>query len=334
MGFVGNYMRNLASLAIGREPTAPLLFSYYVTHRCTLSCEYCSDGAGKPFSEDRVDELSTDQAKRLIRILSRACDTLDITGGEPLMRDDLEELLTEAHASGMRTVLNTNGMSLPDRSDIMPNCDVLVISLDSTCRDELARITGRAPDQAEQILDAVRYAIEHRKACGTCVVLSTVAIPDRLSHAAGVLELASDNDIGFQLSPQIIGTEIHPSLPGDRDYVALLDSVIAHKRSGTRVLGIEKYLRGIRDLSDYRCRPLLMPTIRPDGRMYYPCLESGTAPIDLLDSGDYRTAIKTLRHKQAAAVCDRRCHIFCHMALSLLQRSPLAALGEIKHTRS
>ena len=46
MGFVLNYMRNMASVALGREPTRPLLFSYYVTHRCELNCRYCCDGDG------------------------------------------------------------------------------------------------------------------------------------------------------------------------------------------------------------------------------------------------------------------------------------------------
>ncbi|MDP6636687.1 MAG: radical SAM protein [Phycisphaerae bacterium] len=334
MGFLGNYMRNLMSLAIGREPTAPLLFSYYVTHRCTLRCEYCSDGGGQAFHQDASSELSTDDAKRLIGMLASASDTLDITGGEPLMRRDLEELLVAARSSGMRTVLNTNGISLPDRPDVMTNCNVLVISLDSTSPVALSQITGQDAAGAQRILDAVRFAIDKRKQTATTVVLSAVAIPGRLSHAEKVLELASDNDIGFQLSPQIIGSEIHPNLTGDSEYLRLLDAVIAHKRNGARVLGIEEYLRGIRDVSDYRCHPLLMPTIRPDGAMYYPCLESGAAPINLLEAGDYRTAMKSFRRKQALPACKRRCHIFCHMALSLLQRCPLAALGELKYMRS
>ncbi|MDP6543476.1 MAG: radical SAM protein [Phycisphaerae bacterium] len=334
MGFLANYMRNLMSLAIGREPVEALLFSYYVTHRCTLRCEYCSDGGGRAFHQDVAAELSTDDARRLIGILAAASDTLDITGGEPLMRDDLEELLVTARGLGMRTVLNTNGMSLPDRPEIMDNCDVLVISLDSTCPDALGRITGQDAAGAQRILDAVQYAIDRRKQTATSVVLSAVAVPGRLSQAGKVLELAVVNDIGFQLSPQISGTEIHPDLPGAPAYLRLLDTAIARKRSGARVLGIERYLRGIRDLSDYRCHPLLMPTIRPDGAMYYPCLESAAAPIDLLEAGDYRAAVRSLRRKQALPTCKRRCHIFCHMALSLLQRSPVAALGELKYMRS
>jgi MoaA/NifB/PqqE/SkfB family radical SAM enzyme len=81
MGFVRNYVRNLGSIWLGAEPTRPLLFSYYVTHRCELNCRYCSDGDGRRFKEDPVAELGTEDARRLITILRGAADTLDITGG-------------------------------------------------------------------------------------------------------------------------------------------------------------------------------------------------------------------------------------------------------------
>jgi transposase len=80
MGFVGNYIRNLGSVALGREPARPLLFSYYVTHRCPWSCVYCCDGSGKPFKADEVAELSVDEAGRLLSILRRAADTARTSG--------------------------------------------------------------------------------------------------------------------------------------------------------------------------------------------------------------------------------------------------------------
>ena len=60
---------------------------------------------------------------------------------------------------------------------------------------------------------------------------------------------------------------------GARDnerYCSLITRVLATKRGRGGVLGFVHYLRGIRDFAAFRCHPLLMPTIRPDGRMYYP----------------------------------------------------------------
>ena len=71
MGFTWNYLTNLAELAIGREPSRPLLFSYYITHRCHLNCRYCCDGDGRRFAEDPIPELDTADVKRLLSILRR-----------------------------------------------------------------------------------------------------------------------------------------------------------------------------------------------------------------------------------------------------------------------
>jgi MoaA/NifB/PqqE/SkfB family radical SAM enzyme len=150
MGFVFNYIRNMASMALGQEPSQPLLFSYYVTHRCELNCRYCCDGDGKRFKEDPIPELSTAEVKRLISILRGATDTLDITGGEPMVLEDLEDILSFARQRGLRTVLNTKGIGIEQRPDLMRFTKVLVLSLDTLeepvgniLTEEVAVIRGR-----------------------------------------------------------------------------------------------------------------------------------------------------------------------------------------------
>ena len=335
MGFVANYVRNLARIAACGEPRRPLLFSYYVTHRCPLACRYCSDGQDRPFKEDAVDELPTGEAKKLIGLLRRDCDTLDITGGEPMLRPDLEDLLAQARKIGFRTVLNTKGVGLPERPDLMRLSDVLVLSVDSLDANRLAAIVGGSAATADGILAALRWAMENRLRHKTQLVLSVVAMPDNLDDVSDVLRLATRHKVGFQLSPQIVGTEIHPGLRGNERFRALLDEVIAAKAGGARVLGVGRYLRGVRDGRPYTCHPLLMPTIRPDGTVNLPCLERPQERVDLTGAGRYADVLTRDRVAQArASDCRGKCHIFCHMALSLLQRHPLAAMGELRAWRS
>ena len=80
---------------------------YSCTGRCNLKCLHCYSSS-KP---DRcADELSTPQAKRLLSGLAEVnCPVVLFSGGEPLLREDLFELLTEAQQLGLRTVLSTNG---------------------------------------------------------------------------------------------------------------------------------------------------------------------------------------------------------------------------------
>lgn len=318
MGFHANYLMNLAVVAMGRQPVRPLLFSYYLTHRCPMNCRYCSDGAGNPFKETVVEELGTEAAKNLVTMLSRAADTLDVTGGEPMVRHDLEEILAHARRCGMRTALNTKGIGLASRPELM-RTDVLVLSVDALESAKLSELHGGTRTSADQVLEAMEFALKWRCKTKTQVVLSAVATPDNLEGAQEVLEFAVRNRVGFHLSPQIVGVRAHPGLIGNEDYRRLIEAVIEKKKAGGGVLGIETYLMGIRDFSPFRCHPLLMPVIRPDGKLVYPCLERPEAQVNVVESGGYREAIPA---------CGDCCHIFCHMALSLLQRHPLQALNE------
>ena len=335
MVFVGNYLRNLGGMLLGAEPIRPLLFSYYITHRCALNCCYCSDGDGRPFKADSVPELGTADAKRLISLLRGAADTLDISGGEPLLRADLEAILAHARSLGFRTVLNTKGPGLEERPDLLRLTDVLVLSVDALEASRLAGLIGAAAATAERILSVLHWTIAAGRSSGTRVVLSAVATPSNLDDVSTVLQFALQNGLGFQVSPQIVGTHMHPELRHNARYRRLIDEVLTAKRRCPGVLGIPRYLVGIRDCGPFRCRPLLMPTIRPDGRMYYPCLESKRAEVDLLAAGSYFAALRAARRTFGRVPrCGDRCQIFCHMALSLLQAHPWAALRELRHWRN
>ncbi|MCX5670005.1 MAG: radical SAM protein [Planctomycetota bacterium] len=335
MGFVANYLWNLASVAAGRQPVRPLLFSYYVTHRCNLNCRYCSDGDGKRFKEDPVAELATAEAKRLLTILRRSADTLDVTGGEPMIREDLEEILAHARVIGLRTVLNTKGVGLRQRPDLVRLSDTLVLSIDTLDGASLAGLIGRPREAAERILDALRFAMGERQRTGTQVVISAVATPENLADVGAVLRFAIESGLAFHVSPEIVGTRVNPALRQSDGYRGLIAEVLAAKRTARGVLGVPQYLRGIGDFRTFRCHPLLMPVIRPDGRMYYPCLESKRAEVSVLETGDYGAALREVRRRAGEIpVCRDCCHLFCHMALSLFQRHPLAAMGEWRHWRS
>ena len=335
MSFVGNYLLNLGQMALRGEPSRPLLFSYYVTHQCQLNCRYCSDGDGKRFKEEPIPELETGEARRLVSILREAGDTLDITGGEPMLRGDLEQILAHAQAVGFRTILNTKGIGLADRPDLLRFTDVLVLSLDTLDPDALANLIGRPRPLAESILASLEHAMSASRRTGTRIVISAVATPENLEDVSRVLEFALQHGLGFHISPEIVGTQANALLRPNAQYQTLIDRVLELKGSRKGVLGVPEYLLGIRDFGRFRCHPLLMPVIRPDGRMYYPCLEWKKAEISLLETGSYREALRVARQRHGGLPdCRDCCHIFCHMALSLLQTHPVSAMRELRHWRN
>jgi 12,18-didecarboxysiroheme deacetylase len=78
-----------------------------VTRRCNLKCIHCYSNSQ---NIHYGDELNTDEGKELISDLaSFGCPVILFSGGEPLMRKDLPELIRFAVDKGMRVVISTNG---------------------------------------------------------------------------------------------------------------------------------------------------------------------------------------------------------------------------------
>ena len=90
----------------------PLALIAELTHRCPLHCVYCSN----PLELDaRANELSTDQWTRVFReAAGLGVLQADFTGGEPLARPDIVELVAAARAAGLYVNLITSGLPLDE----------------------------------------------------------------------------------------------------------------------------------------------------------------------------------------------------------------------------
>ena len=92
--------------------TNPLALIAELTHRCPLHCVYCSN----PLElQSRSTELPTEVWSRVFREAAHAgVLQTDFTGGEPLARPDLVDLVRAARGSGLYVSLITSGMPLDD----------------------------------------------------------------------------------------------------------------------------------------------------------------------------------------------------------------------------
>jgi len=90
------------------QPAPPMGVLAELTHRCPLRCPYCSN----PLElEKRSSELSTEEWKRLIDEAA-ALGVLHIyfSGGEPMLRRDIAELVAHASGAGLYTNMITSGV--------------------------------------------------------------------------------------------------------------------------------------------------------------------------------------------------------------------------------
>lgn len=99
---------HLLQFSVDKKPVVV----WNVTRRCNLKCVHCYS---KSEDRDYSDELTTDEGKELIDDLSRfGSPVILFSGGEPLIRKDILELIQYAVDNGRRAVLSTNGTLIND----------------------------------------------------------------------------------------------------------------------------------------------------------------------------------------------------------------------------
>jgi AdoMet-dependent heme synthase len=111
---------NVPSLDAGSF-ARPYVVSWNLTYRCNLACEHCyldAGGAPQVGTENFADrsELGTDECFRVIDEIAAfapECVTI-LTGGEPLLRRDILEIVRRAAERGLWVVVGTNGVRITE----------------------------------------------------------------------------------------------------------------------------------------------------------------------------------------------------------------------------
>jgi len=161
------------------------------TSRCNLRCVHCY--AGLP-DEPCTGELSTAQAKEMLRDLADfGVPVILFSGGEPLCRPDVVELISTARSLGIRAVLSTNGTlidsALADRLK-QAGVDYIGVSLDGV--GETNDVFRGRPGAFEQACDALRLC----RQAGIRTGLRFTITVRNFRHIGGIFDLAAREEVG------------------------------------------------------------------------------------------------------------------------------------------
>jgi len=172
----------------------PLVLVWEVTQACGLACRHCRADA-QPARHP--DELTTAEGKQL---LSEAAafgegQLVVLSGGDPLARDDLVELVSHGDDQGLRMTITPSGTRslTPDRIEALADAGIrrMALSLDGATRESHDRFRGE--ESFESTLDAAAAASDAGLPLqvNTTVCAETVdelpAIRDRVRDLGAVL---------------------------------------------------------------------------------------------------------------------------------------------------
>ena len=190
----------------GREVTGVRIS---LTDRCNFDCVYChNEGLGDTRGpmEPADDEMTADEVVRFLEVAAEfGVDAVKFTGGEPMLRSDLEEIIRRTPES-MEVSLTTNGTFLRGRAEDLKAAGLkrVNVSQDALDPEQFAAVTKSGA--YETVLDGVQAALEAGLAP---VKLNMVVFEHTAGYVEGMVDHVAANE-GLQL--QLI--EYMPELTG------------------------------------------------------------------------------------------------------------------------
>ncbi len=311
-------------LAHLRGRAVPFHVTLSVTQRCNQRCVYCS----------RPDEVEPELAAAewcgvLAELRRLGTERVVFFGGEPLVRDDLAQIVAHARALGLRCALTTNGTLVPQRREVVTMLQTLIVSLDG---DAAAHDRNRGKGSHARAL----AAIEAARAWSIPAKVNAVLNANNAQSLDWLLEFCQSRRLPLTLN--IMRSEISPlgknaaeHRLSDRQVRALLGRIIAAKDTSRCIVFSKSTFRRSGQWPDFArdriiraeagARSIGPPCsagrfhciIQPDGRLF-PCVVTvGRVPaLDVRQAGVAGALDLARRHGCAA------CHAPCLLEVNAL----------------
>ncbi|MGB9986129.1 GTP 3',8-cyclase MoaA [Salarchaeum japonicum] len=203
--------------SFGREVTGVRVS---LTDRCNFDCVYChNEGLGDTRGpmDARDHEMSADDVVRFLEVVEEYdVDSVKFTGGEPMLRDDLEDIIRRTPDS-MEVSMTTNGTFLPGRAEDLVDAGLerVNVSQDALDREQFKHVTQSGA--YDRVLEGVDAALD---AGLDPVKLNMVVFEKTAGYVPGMVEHVAENS-GLQL--QLI--EFMPELVGKPEWAVDIDRV-------------------------------------------------------------------------------------------------------------
>jgi MoaA/NifB/PqqE/SkfB family radical SAM enzyme len=298
-------LREWRMIAKGLASTRhPLLVHLIPIRRCNLSCTYCNE------FDDHSDPVPTAEMFRRVDHLGKlGTAIITISGGEPLLHPDLDEIIRRVRRNGIMSGLITNGYLLTgDRIERLNRAglEYLQISIDNTMPDEVSKKSLKVLDQKLKLLaEHAEFHVNINSVLG-----SGVGSPeDALAVAHRAIALGFTSTVGIihdgngQLRPL-----------GQREREIFEEIMSLGKQSFSRVNHFQHNIAAGRD-NHWRCRAgSRYLYIREDGLVHYCSQQRGYPGIALEQYSEERRRREFYTRKS----CAPRCTVSCVHQISVL----------------
>lgn len=329
--FVANAARNFvtARFTSSRE-VRPLVVTYHLTHRCNLRCffcEHCGIEHNRRWEEE--GELSTGEAVRLLRMLSRPFAALYLTGGEPFLRADAAQIFEEIGRLPFKNVTVNTNLTLMDRVErCLDAIDNLVVSIDAVDPARFDAIRGVA-GMGRRVLEHFDRAIALQKPRRFRLHVNCVVTPQTIDDARGVLHSCIERGVRIGINAQNDRHGPVRALLANEAFKDLVAEMMEQKARTGLVVGTKWYYEQMFHFMPYACYPFLTPRINAKGELAYPCDNLDQWVPGVVEQGSWEAVVRKARAMYGPVPdCRKACQFQCYIEPSMMVRRPWAALRE------
>lgn len=271
----------------------PLVVVLNTTFRCNLKCGYCY---GQYFRRQDKDFTTVELIDLIGELKKLGTRSITLGGGEPLIRDDIGEIIAKIKNCGIECGMNTNGILIPQRLEELKNIDMVTVSLDGPKENNDA---NRGEGSFEKIIAGIEAALKD----GIKVHTTTVITAHNYNAVDWMVDFVKEKGIQaefnflFHQSPDKNDSN---SFMAENDALRIAANRIADlKEKGAPILFSEKVYRYVANWPDYKKRVIrkekpnfdfihcyagrFMMFIDADGKVY-PCVQL----IDTFNGLDFR----------------------------------------------
>jgi len=262
----------------------PLFVNLSVTDRCNFRCSYCK------IPERNSKELTKEEIFSIVDDLNRlGTRKIGLCGGEPLMREDIGEIVNYIKSKHILVTIISNGSLVRQRVEEIKNLDLIMISFDGPPQ---AQEDVRGKHAYEIAIDAIEAARKHNLR----VLVVTVITKNNIKELDSILKMAESMGFTCLFLPvyhyAMSGEFVRDLLPDREEFRHTIERIEKIKKSKkahlitNSMVGLN-YLKAWPKFTKVPCwAGKSYAYIDTDGRIY-PCIQmiQKTKGVSLLEVG-------------------------------------------------
>ncbi len=320
---ISKYLNIKLARMINKAPKSPAIVHIEITDKCDLKCKMCD------IWKRRSKELSTKQWINLAKELGDIGVTaVGITGGEPLLRNDIAEIIKALKSQNMIVHLNTNG-TIPNTAERLKNSgiDSVTVSID---------FFGEKHDKNRGMKDCFKKAVQTlrdlKKAGIKRVGIGTLIMGQDTKHLEKLTKLAFDLNIfisfaGFDLG--LTNKQKESRKKNFRRFIEGVNKIKELRKKYKNIMVLPAYLNYMKRQSidqkriDWCYAGFATCIIRANGDVQ-PCYSLNSAGN--IKKETFKSIWNSDKMRKLTKRCSKICFANCIIEPSLIFSNPLAAV--------